>query len=136
MSSPPEPAGIAAPQPAGEILLSDVLIALQKTFSRLSGVTAVRTNEEFRSQPLAIIVGDVNFELSLNVAPAAVHSSHPGESRAKSDSLRYCSSPNEGFSLRLQGRIATDVRHEEAHQPPPDADIAARPKRAAPERGN
>lgn len=133
MSSPPEPTGPHVPQPLGEVLLSDILLALQKTFSRLSGVTAVRSSEEFRNKPLALIVGDVNFDVTLNVAPAAVNPLRDGESRATTDSLRYCSSPGEGFSLRLQGRIATDVRHEEAPEPPSDATLASGSSPAAPE---
>jgi hypothetical protein len=107
-----------APSEGNQLLLSDVLLALQKTFSRISGITAVRNSNEFKGQPLALIVGDVAFDLTLNVAPMLSPALSADLSTSKCDSLRYCANVGEGFPLRLQGRIATDIRHEEATQPP------------------
>lgn|SRR5574337_1647681 len=116
MTDPTPPAATAsaspAPGPTGPTLLEDVLLALQKTFSRLSATTGARSAEEFRGMALALIVGDVNFEITLNVAPIAI----PGDDGSlpkRPDNLRYCADGS-GFPLKLAGRIATDVRHAEA----------------------
>lgn len=118
---PAPPAGQVAGAPdGGGVMLTDVLLALQKTFSRLSGITAERNAAELRSQPRALIVGDVAFDITLNVAPADI-----AAGKTASDSLVY-RGDGTGFALRLQGRIATDIRHEEAPQRPPVADDASR----------
>ncbi|WP_374586790.1 hypothetical protein [Ideonella dechloratans] len=67
MATPPKP---PAAEPPGDVMLEDVLLALQKTFSRLSATTAQRNAEEFRDQARALIVGDVDFEFTVQVAPA------------------------------------------------------------------
>jgi hypothetical protein len=110
---PTVPQSLGSTSPAGEdVMLTDILLALQKTFSRVSGITAERNTANFKGQPLALIVGDVAFDITLNVAPGAVSAG-----RANSDSLRYCADGT-GMVLRLQGRVATDIRHEEAPHPP------------------
>ena len=58
MATPPKP---PAAEPPADVMLEDVLLALQKTFSRLSATTAQRNAEEFRDQARALIVGDVDF---------------------------------------------------------------------------
>lgn len=102
-------------------LLDDVLLALQKTFSRLSAVTSERTTAEHREKARALIVGDVNFEMTINVAPTVaaklVAADVSGEAAAAAapalmDRLRYCGDGS-GFPLKLSGRISTDLRLKE-----------------------
>ena len=111
--SPPQNAPAALPGPT---LLEDVLIALQKTFSRLSSTTAARESEEFRDKARALIVGEVEFEITLNIEPTLVPDSK-GVLPAKPGNLRYCADKS-GFPIRLNGRIATDLRHSEAAAAP------------------
>lgn len=128
MATPPKP---PAAEPPGDVMLEDVLLALQKTFSRLSATTAQRNAEEFREQARALIVGDVDFEFTVQVAPALsakpAAAAAPGRrlkaaaaaaEPARPDTLRYCAEGG-GFPLKLSGRIATDVRHAEAPAAPP-----------------
>jgi len=96
------------PQQPDAAMLEDVLVALQKTFSRLSATTATRGSDEHRDKARALIVGDVAFEISLNVAPQPGHDSEG--SALAAEHLRYCADGS-GFPLKLSGRIATDVRH-------------------------
>lgn len=115
MSDPVSPLGSPA-------LLDDVLLALQKTFSRLSAVTSERTAPEHREKARALIVGDVNFEMTINVAPtsaakpaAAVPAdaaAAPQDAPVLNDYLRYCADGS-GFPLKLSGRISTDLRLKE-----------------------
>lgn len=103
-------------------LLDDVLLALQKTFSRLSAVTSERTTPEHREKARALIVGDVNFEMTINVAPTSVPKpaaalapdavSAPAPAPGLNDYLRYCADGS-GFPLKLSGRISTDLRLKE-----------------------
>lgn len=128
MATPPKP---PAAEPPADVMLEDVLLALQKTFSRLSATTAQRNAEEFRDQARALIVGDVDFEFTVQVAPALsakpALAAAPGRrlkaaaapaEPARPDTLRYCADGG-GFPLKLSGRIATDVRHAEAPAAPP-----------------
>ncbi|MCO5975180.1 hypothetical protein [Ideonella oryzae] len=129
MATPPKP---PAPEPSpNDVMLEDVLLALQKTFSRLSATTGQRNAEEFRDQARALIVGDVDFEFTVQVAPALsakpAAAAAPGRrlkaaaapaEPARPDTLRYCAEGG-GFPLKLSGRIATDVRHAEAPAAPP-----------------
>lgn len=128
MATPPKP---PAAEPPADVMLEDVLLALQKTFSRLSATTAQRNAEEFREQARALIVGDVDFEFTVQVAPALsakpAAAAAPGRrlkaaaasaEPARPDTLRYCAEGG-GFPLKLSGRIATDVRHAEAPTAPP-----------------
>lgn len=128
MATPPKP---PAAEPPGDVMLEDVLLALQKTFSRLSATTGQRNAEEFRDQARALIVGDVDFEFTVQVAPAlsakSAAAAAPGRrlkaaaaaaEPARPDTLRYCAEGG-GFPLKLSGRIATDVRHAEAPAVPP-----------------
>lgn len=121
---PATPAGSTPAGPPPATLLEDVLIALQKTFSRLSATTATLNAEEFRDKARALIVGEVNFDIALNVEPTVVPNSD-GSLPSAPGNLRYCSDGS-GFPLKLSGRIATDVRHAEAAPP------AAAPPAAAP----
>jgi hypothetical protein len=123
--APPGPTPPAA-TPPDPTLLEDVLVALQKTFSRLSATTAALNDEEHRDKARALIVGDVNFEIALNIDPVAVPNSD-GTMPAKMGNLRYCADGS-GFPIKLSGRIATDVRHAEA----PVAEPPAPPAAAAP----
>jgi hypothetical protein len=81
-------------------MLVDVLIALQKTFSRLSEQTA-ESEKVKPARPLALVTGDVTFDLSMNVQPVA--------SGKDWDNLAYNAS-GVGIGLRLSGKISTDVR--------------------------
>jgi hypothetical protein len=118
MSDPVSPLGSPA-------LLDDVLLALQKTFSRLSAVTSERTAPEHREKARALIVGDVNFEMTINVAPtsaakpaaavppdAAAAPQDAPSAPVLNDYLRYCADGS-GFPLKLSGRISTDLRLKE-----------------------
>ncbi len=88
------------------VLLEDILVALQKTFSRVSRSTGQRDTAGQTNQACALIVGNVNFEFSLNVEPCTNKSSGVPSN--------LCYSPNqEGFALKLAGVITTDVRHTE-----------------------
>lgn len=128
MATPPKP---PAAEPPADVMLEDVLLALQKTFSRLSATTGQRNAEEFRDQARALIVGDVDFEFTVQVAPALTAKPPQAATRgsrlkaaaaaaepARPDTLRYCADGG-GFPLKLSGRIATDVRHAEAPVAPP-----------------
>lgn len=116
----------AVPPPEPVVLLDDVLLALQKTFSRLSAVTSQRTaTPALREKARALIVGDVDFEMTVNVAPIAapkaVAPEASGEAAATAapvpmDRLRYCSDGS-GFPLKLSGRISTDLRLKEPEPP-------------------
>lgn len=99
-----------------DILLEDVLLALQKTFSRLSATTAARNTAELRDQARALIVGEVSFEFTVHVEPVPPARGGSEQAPGRSDTLRYCDDGT-GFPLRLSGRIATDVRHSEAASP-------------------
>lgn len=110
----PAPTSASAAQSA-PTLLEDVLVALQKTFSRVSSITAARNSDEFRDQARALIVGEVGFEITLNIEPALVPDS-TGALPAKPDHLRYCTDTS-GFPIKLSGRIVSDLRHSEAPTP-------------------
>lgn len=123
--------------PEAQPMLEDVLLALQKTFSRLSASTGMRVTDEHKDKALAMIVGDVDFEIKLNVEPVgtaqpdaaedkrrkparakaragdAVSASRtdavPSESSPTFDRLR-CRADGGGMALTLRGRVATDLR--------------------------
>ena len=116
----------AAPPPEPVAMLDDVLLALQKTFSRLSAVTSQRTaTPALREKARALIVGDVDFEMTVNVAPTAAQKAAAPEASGEAaataapvamDRLRYCSDGS-GFPLKLSGRISTDLRLKESEPP-------------------
>lgn len=87
------PAKPAAVPPADEPTpaLEDILVALQKSFSRLSYRTAQAPEDAAR----ALIVGKVDFEIVLNAEP-------------RGDQLRY--EKTGSMNLRLKGQISTDIR--------------------------
>jgi hypothetical protein len=130
--------------PPDVAMLEDVLLALQKTFSRLSATTAQRAAPEHQRKARALIVGEVNFDLTLNVAPvfntprAARKTRGAGSADSLSsapppvaDQLRYCADGS-GFPLKLSGRISTDLRMKqdkpEGAPPAPTAARTAPPK--------
>lgn len=81
-------------------MLEDVLIALQKSFSRLSEQTAV-SDKKVPGRPLALMTGDVEFDISMSMQPVATDNDW--------DSLAYSPSGG-GIALRLSGKISTDLR--------------------------
>jgi len=78
--------------------LEEVLVALQKSFSRVNNQSA----EVPEHQARALMVGDVDFQLSLNVDP------YRDAEHATADRLLVKSGG--GISLTLSGRIDTDIR--------------------------
>lgn len=93
--------------------LDQILIGLQKTFSRVNAATAERITDEHIDKARAMIVGDVQFQLSLTVVPAA-----PALDGAISDSFLYSNQAGEGISLTLSGIINTDIRIVEQKEIP------------------
>lgn len=81
----------SSPQP---IALEDVIVALQKSFSRVSTTSALVPPEHAR----ALVVGQVGFELTLRVEPE-------NDNRLLYNSV----GPME---LKLTGQINTDIRSE------------------------
>ena len=77
-----------------KLTLDDVVIALQKTFSRVSARSASVPVENAR----ALVTGQVNFTLSLKVDPQGDYL-HPAS--------------NGSVDLNLAGVIDTDIRSEE-----------------------
>ena len=75
--------------------LEDIVLALQKTFSRVSAATA----EVPASQARALVVGQVDFEISLRAAPHDVD--------------HLVQEENGPIQLVLKGRIDTDIRVSE-----------------------
>ena len=87
---------MAQPEESRESKLSldDVVIALQKTFSRVSARSAAIPSE----QALALVTGQVDFTLSLKLDP-------------QEDYLQL--NPKGSVELNLSGSIDTDIRSEE-----------------------
>ena len=73
------------------LTLDDVVVALQKSFSRVSG----RSAEVPRESPRAMVTGQVSFEISLKVDP--------------DEDFLYLNA-NGAIDMRLSGVIDTDVR--------------------------
>jgi hypothetical protein len=78
----------------GKITLDEVIVALQKSFSRVSTASAELPAENAR----AMVTGLVNFDISLKV-------------EAEKDYLRL--DADGAIDLRLSGKIDTDIRIEE-----------------------
>lgn len=81
-----------------KLSLDDVVIALQKTFSRVSARSASVPSEQAR----ALVTGQVDFTLSLQVDP-------------QEDYLLL--NPKGSVELNLSGSIDTDIRTEEETEP-------------------
>jgi len=77
-----------------KLTLDDVVIALQKTFSRVSARSASVPSDQAR----ALVTGQVNFAFSLKVDP-------------QEDFLHP--TPKGSVELNLSGTIDTDIRSEE-----------------------
>ncbi len=77
-----------------EVTLDDVMVELQKSFSRVSAKSRNVPSEDAR----ALIVGEVDFEISLPIEPE------------KERILQKKESP---ISLTLRGTINTDIRASE-----------------------
>jgi hypothetical protein len=86
--------GTATGEPEG-VGVEDIVIALQKSFSRVSTRTAKVSTQAAR----ALVVGRVNFELGLRVEPEADN--------------RLLHSPSGSIELKLTGQINTDIRVSE-----------------------
>ena len=76
------------------LTLDDVVIALQKTFSRVSA----RTGQVPEQDAQATITGRVDFELGVKVNPDSNHALLPD--------------PQGSIELKLKGGLDTDVRYE------------------------
>ena len=76
------------------ITLDDVIVSLQKTFSRVSS----RTGKIPELDAQATITGTVKFELGIKVNPDSDHALRPD--------------PQGSIDLLLSGDIETDVRYE------------------------
>jgi hypothetical protein len=105
--------------------LDEVLIALQKSFSRVSKQTA-RSTSDSPEKARALIVGEVNFEITIPVTPVTQVTSEVREvfaadviaepndvntNKPRFDKLRYQPEGN-AISLKLCGTISTDIRME------------------------
>jgi hypothetical protein len=116
MATPPKP---PAAEPPADVMLEDVLLALQKTFSRLSATTAQRNAEEFRDQARALIVGDVDFEFTVQVAPAL--SAKPSPAAAPGRRLKAAAAPRAGAAghlalLRRRRRLSAQAVRAHRHR--------------------
>jgi hypothetical protein len=117
------------PTPGKDVLLEDVLLALQKTFSRVSAHTSTRVTEGNKDKALALIVGDVDFQMTLHVEPlppepgSIKRAQAEGSERPRFDRLRY-QPEGGGIELVLKGRVSTDIRikHQDAASAP-NADV-------------
>jgi hypothetical protein len=91
----------SSPAPESASTLDDVLISLQKSFSRVSARSSEVAPENARS----LIVGNVNFELTLRLSP-------------DKDTLLH--KPEGELQLKLSGVIQQDIRavHVEATAEP------------------
>ncbi len=78
--------------------LEEVLVALQKSFSRVNNQSAAVPEQQAR----ALMVGDVDFQLTLNVEPYRKSENAPAD--------RLLVKPGGEISLSLSGRIDTDIR--------------------------
>ena len=96
-SKTPRNTAPAAPAQNENPALEDILVALQKSFSRLSYRTAQAPEESAR----ALIVGKVNFEIALNAEPDG-------------DQMRYAKAGS--MNIKLQGQISTDIRVAEGEK--------------------
>jgi hypothetical protein len=83
----------------GGLTLDDAIVALQKSFSRVSAKSAEVPFENAR----AMVTGTVNFDMTLKVQP-------------EKDYLNL--DANGAIDLRLSGTIDTDIRVEEDGQTP------------------
>lgn len=94
MSTAPDsqPAATTAPLSPKAVTVDDVLVALQKTFSRVSA----RSASVGAGAARALVTGNVQFDISIPVA-------FDGDSQ-------LIVAPAGGQPLRLNGQIATDVR--------------------------
>lgn len=78
------------------IKLDEALVALQKSFSRLSRTTGkAQDNNKEQDEAMALIVGNVEFEIELNTEFDAEH---------------IYIDDSGTVQLRLKGEIATDIR--------------------------
>lgn len=73
----------------------DLVVALQKSFSRVSAATDKSQREKDSTAPCAMVVGPVKFSLSLNVA-------------MEEDRLRI--QENGSIRISIDGTLQTDVR--------------------------
>ena len=107
----PAPTPAKEPEPAAPNL-DDALVALQKTFSRVSARSAGLP----RTNALALIAGEVAFDLKLRV-------------NLVKDTL--CLDPSGALKLNLNGTIDTDIRiqDEDEDEGEPAAPPAAAPKK-------
>lgn len=78
--------------PSQKVTLEDIVICLQKSFSRVSAISAQIPKEQSRAR----IVGNVNFTIRLNL--------EPGED----DHLMF--DKQGSVELQLIGQIDTDIR--------------------------
>lgn len=102
------------PPVGGEATLTDALIALQKSFSRVSEQTGINQAAD-NDRPRSLITGPIEFEMTL-----------VGDVTEPRDQLRI---HNDGaITLRVKGSIRHDIVIESitAVEPPePDRDAAA-----------
>jgi hypothetical protein len=105
----PEPAEATESEPAASNL-DDALVALQKTFSRVS----TRSAGLPKSNALALITGAVNFDLKLRVDLVR-------------DTLNL--NPSGALELNLNGTLDTDIRIQDEDEGEPAARAAPAPKK-------
>lgn len=78
-----------------DIYLEDLMVAVQKSFSRVMG----RTSQVPSNAPRSHFVDSVNVNISLRARPESAD--------------RLAVDPNGGISLSIEGKIDLDVRYEE-----------------------
>jgi hypothetical protein len=101
--------------------LEEILVALQKTFSRLSSKTGEHKGK-MPDEACALIMGNVEFEVDMNVQPVndpdkVVEALKTGGNfeNVRFDKLSYCPSGS-GIGLKLKGIIRTDIRVGDAEK--------------------
>lgn len=102
----------AASSPVGPMYLEDVIIALQKTFSRVNEMTQSNRSSNTH-RPTALISGPVQFTISAQVAPA------------KEYTQTLCVADGGPMTVMLQGTLNTDVKVHDAFATPRTAESSS-----------
>ena len=110
-SNPPDDGDTPADDtPAGgEPSLEDLVIALQKSFSRVGAKTQNAAERLGDSASIARIAGPVQYSMTVSLSP---HAEVDSETSEREHTLRHAR--NGSINLRLDGELTLDVRVEEA----------------------